>query len=122
MKSAIGNPDLAALKPENQTRTHVTPSIAVLAQGLVTEQLIVLGPPPAPPLNEATLTEQRKAAHKHLCGLITTAKVQSKKIRAKQSDRYDPQSPYFKAVVVNHETYHVCELLYGLISFAPSPL
>lgn len=40
-----GNPDLAVLKSENQMPTHITPTIASLAQGLVTEQLIVLGPP-----------------------------------------------------------------------------
>lgn len=119
MKSITGNPDLAVLKPENQTPTHVTPSIAALAQGLVTEQLTVLGPPPTPPLNEATLTEQRNAMHERLCHLITMAKVQPKKIRTKQSNHYDPQSPYLKVIEINHETYHVRELLYGLTSFVP---
>lgn len=107
IKSIIGNPDLAVLKPENQTPTHVTPSIALLAQGLVTEQLIVLGPPPPPPPKKGALAAQEEAAHKRLCHLITAAKVRRKSVNVKRSDRYGPQSRYLKAIEINHETYRV---------------
>lgn len=39
-----GKLDLAVLRPENQTTTHVTPRIALLAQGLFRETMFVLGP------------------------------------------------------------------------------
>ncbi|KAF9469584.1 S-adenosyl-L-methionine-dependent methyltransferase [Collybia nuda] len=107
MKSILGNPDLAVLKPENQTPTHVTPSIASLARGFVTEQLIVLGPPPPPPPNKGTLAAQEEAAHKRLCRLITAAKVRRKNATWKQNDRYNPKSRYLKVIEINHETYRV---------------
>jgi hypothetical protein len=41
-----GNIDLAVLRRENQTTTHVTPRIDSYASGLFREQLCVVGPPP----------------------------------------------------------------------------
>lgn len=105
-KSRSGNPDLAVLKAENQTQTHVTPTIAMLAQGLVTEQLVVLGPPPTTSSNNTALAEQQKAAHKLLWQLITAAKLPPEKIKITHGDQY-PQSPYLRAIKINHINYDV---------------
>ncbi|RDB29208.1 DNA (cytosine-5)-methyltransferase 3 [Hypsizygus marmoreus] len=72
IRSLLGNIDLAVLKAENQTPTHVTPLIASLAQGLVFEELVVVGVrPPAP--NKAALEEQKQRQHERLCALIKEA-------------------------------------------------
>ncbi|KAF9469568.1 S-adenosyl-L-methionine-dependent methyltransferase [Collybia nuda] len=109
-KFITGNPDLAVLKPENQIPTHVTPLIAALAQGLVTEQLIVLGRL-APFLDEEVLTTQREAIHKRLCHFIIMAKVKHKKITVGQSDYYDEESHYLKTMKIGHEIFCVGDFI-----------
>jgi DNA (cytosine-5)-methyltransferase 1 len=104
LKSLLGNPDLQVLKPENQTPTHVTPLIASLAQGLVQEDLVVVGPPP-PPQNKAQLEREKNAAHTRLFKLVENAKL------AKYVDdkvRLAPKSRFLKSVSIAHEKYSVC--------------
>lgn len=48
-RAIIGNPDLALLKSENQSATHVTPFIAELAKGYYEETLEVVGARPRIP-------------------------------------------------------------------------
>jgi DNA (cytosine-5)-methyltransferase 1 len=103
LKSLIGNPDLQVLKPENQTRTHVTPLIASLAQGLVQEDLVVIGPPP-PPQNKALLERQKNAAHTRLCKLVEKAKL-SKYVDNKV--QLAPKSRFLQSVGIAHEKYSV---------------
>ncbi|KAJ7024401.1 S-adenosyl-L-methionine-dependent methyltransferase [Mycena alexandri] len=75
----LGNPDLALLKPENQSPTHVTPLIAALAEGYFHEDLQVIGPRPRPP-NRVEIEAQKARALQFLEACI--ARVRSQEIRA----------------------------------------
>ncbi|KAJ7776611.1 S-adenosyl-L-methionine-dependent methyltransferase [Mycena maculata] len=57
----LGNPDLALLKPENQSPTHVTPLIYKLATGYFDEGLQVVGPEPMSPTKAEVEMERAKA-------------------------------------------------------------
>ncbi|KAF8079195.1 S-adenosyl-L-methionine-dependent methyltransferase [Lyophyllum atratum] len=79
IKALLGsNIDAAVLKAENQIPTHVTPFIASLAQGLVYEELVVVGVRPPPP-NMAQKEAQKEAAHARLCELVELALKQHRK-------------------------------------------
>ena len=106
-KALIGNLDLAVLKAENQNPTHVTPRIAALAQGLVREELVVVGPPP-PARNKDLLQIENKRAYDHLCQLIVKAKKKVKDIDYKKGDRAAVHSEFYRAVEVEKEIYQVC--------------
>lgn len=108
LKSLHGNPDLQLLKPENQTPTHVTPLIASLADGLVQEDLVVVGPPP-PPKNKALLETQKNAAHARLCKLVEKAKSPK---YVDNKVRLAPKSRFLKSVEIAHEKYSVCTFIY----------
>lgn len=112
-KALIGNPDLAVLKAENQNPTHVTPRIAALAQGLVREELVVVGPPP-PVRNKDLLQIEKKKAYDHLCGLIVKAKKEFKAVDYRKEDRVSVHSEFYKAVEVEKEIYRVNSLIYIL--------
>jgi len=105
LRSFLGNPDLQVLKPENQTPTHVTPLIASLAQGLVYEDLVVVGPPP-PPQNKLLLETQKNAAHARLCKLVKKAKQARKYVDEKI--HFTPKSRFLRSVEIEHEKYSVC--------------
>ena len=109
----MGNPDLAVLKAENQNPTHVTPRIAALAQGLVREELVVVGPPP-PPRNKDLLQIENKKAYEHLCRLIVKAKKEIKDIDYKKEDRVSVHSEFYRAVEVEKEIYRVYFSIYIL--------
>jgi DNA (cytosine-5)-methyltransferase 1 len=91
------------LKPENQTPTHVTPLIASLAQGLVQEALIVVGPPP-PPQSKALLETQKNAAHARLCKFVERAKLPK---YVDEKVQLAPKSRFLKSVGIAHEKYSV---------------
>ena len=112
-KALIGNPDLAVLKAENQNPTHVTPRIAALAQGLVREELVVVGPPP-PTCNKDLLQIENKMAYDYLCRLIVKAKTKVKDVDYKKEDRVSVHSEFYKAVEVEKEVYRVYFLIYIL--------
>jgi hypothetical protein len=105
-KAFIGNPDLAVLKTENQNPTHVTPCIATLAQGLVREELVVVGPPPLA-RNKDLLQTENQRAYDHLCRLIVKAKKKIKDIDYKKEDRVSVHSEFYRAVEVEKEIYRV---------------
>lgn len=105
-KALIGNLDLAVLKAENQNPTHVTPRIAALAEGLVREELVVVGPPPPVRKKELVQIEQKKA-YDHLCRLIVKAKKEKKDVDYRKEDRVSVHSEFYKAVEVEKETYRV---------------
>ena len=107
LKLLLGNPDLQVLKPENQTCTHVTPLIASLAQGLVQEDLVVVGPPP-PPQNKALLEVQKNAAHTRLCKLVEKAKLPK---YVDNRVQLAPKSRFLQSVSIAHEKYSVCKIL-----------
>jgi DNA (cytosine-5)-methyltransferase 1 len=107
IQSLLGDLDLAVLKPENQTPTHVTPLIAKLAQGLVKEELVVIGPPP-PPVDKDVLTAE--AAHQHLKELIITAKGRPTRPRVeinKKRDFWGRGSRFLRSVEINGDLYKV---------------
>lgn len=103
----LSNLDLAVLKVENQKATHVTPLIAALAEGLVREELVVVGPR-APTRNQDLFQLERKKAYDYLCRLIAKAKKEIKDVDYKKEDRVSVHSEFYKAVEVEKEIYRVC--------------
>jgi hypothetical protein len=99
------NLDLAVLKNLNQT--HVTLRIADLAQGLVRENLVVVGAR-APSRNKDLLQLEKKKAYDYLCRLIAKAKKEIKDVDYKKEDRVSVHSEFYKAVEVEKEIYRVC--------------
>ena len=95
------------LKAENQTPTHVTPRIAALADGLVREELVVVGPR-APARKQDLVQLEKKKTHNYLCRLIAKAKKEIKDIDYKKDDRVSVHSEFYKAVEVEKEIYRVC--------------
>jgi len=110
IKSLLGaDLDLAVLKAENQTQTHVTPLIASLAHGLVHEELFVVGGRP-PPQNKALAEAREKAAHARLQELVRKAKILPGQPRVDVRPLEDPIKPrsiYLKSVRINGEMYQV---------------
>lgn len=106
IRSLSGNLDLAVLKVENQNPTHVTPLIAALAEGLIQEELVVVGPRPTPPA-KAVIDAQKERARARLGALIAKARKSKKYVDYKKVDRLQPRSPFVKAVTVDGETYRV---------------
>ena len=100
------NIDLVVLKAENQYFTHVTPRIATLAEGLVREELVVVGPR-APARNQDLLQLEKKKAYDYLCRLIVKAKKEIKDVDYKKEDRVSVHSEFYKAVEVEKEIYQV---------------
>ncbi|KAJ7150376.1 S-adenosyl-L-methionine-dependent methyltransferase [Mycena filopes] len=74
----LGNPDLALLRPENQSPTHVTPLIGALAEGYFHEDLEVVGPPSAKP-NIVKIKTQKDQALRFLKECIARVRAQEKK-------------------------------------------
>jgi DNA (cytosine-5)-methyltransferase 1 len=101
------NLDLAVLKAENLNHTHVTVRIAALAEGLVSEELVVVGPR-APARNQDFLQLEKDKAYDYLCRLIAKAKKEIKDIDYKKEDRVSVHSEFYKAVEVEKEIYRVC--------------
>ncbi|KAG6884780.1 hypothetical protein C0993_008341 [Termitomyces sp. T159_Od127] len=95
----MGNLDIALLDRENAVSTHVTPLIASLAQGLVSEELVVVGIRP-PPENRTLKENQRLAAHERLCELILKAKGERKAVK-----RIGRDSRYPTIVEINGEPF-----------------
>ncbi|KAG6901728.1 hypothetical protein C0995_008696 [Termitomyces sp. Mi166 len=99
IKALMGNLDIALLDRENAVSTHVTPLIASLAQGLVSEELAVVGVRP-PPENKTLKERQKLTAHQRLCELILKAKKERKIV-----ERTGRDSRYPEAVQINGETF-----------------
>lgn len=100
------NIDLAVLKDENQTTTHITPRIAKLAQGLFREEIEVVGPPP-PPINKARTESERRQQYNRLKALYAQAKKLKKNIDYKKEDRISVQDDSYKAVQIEGIVYNV---------------
>ncbi|PFH48401.1 hypothetical protein AMATHDRAFT_5836 [Amanita thiersii Skay4041] len=102
-----GNLDLAVLSPENQNVTCVTPHIAALAEGLVQEELIVVGPRP-PMWDKAEVEYQERKALAHLRSLIKRAKsMHRRNIDWRKQDRVAPRSDYVTTMKIDGEYYHI---------------
>ena len=102
IKALTGNLDIALLDRENAVSTHVTPLIASLAQGLVSEELVVVGVRP-PPENKTLKENQKLAAHRRLCDLILKAKKERKMV-----ERAGRDSRYPTTVDINGQIFQVC--------------
>ena len=100
------NQDLAVLKPENQSVTHVTPRIAELIQGLVREEIYVIGARP-PPLDSNRNETLKQKAYIELCASIKRARVIKKDIDWKKEDRLVPGSDYVHSVTIDGQKYCV---------------
>ncbi|KAF8167566.1 hypothetical protein B0H34DRAFT_792278 [Crassisporium funariophilum] len=109
-KATTGNPDLAVLKAENQNPTHVTPRIAALAQGLVNEELVVVGPPPPTP-NKALVEAERIKAHAYLRQLITISKKPKKKLDWQKKDRVASRLDLLSTVKVENDIYNIGDVV-----------
>ena len=109
-RALVGNPDLEVLKPENQNVTHVTPRIAELIEGYVTEELHVLGARPPPKDKKRLETLQRKA-YNDLCSLIKWARIEKKDIDWRKEDRLAPGSDYVRSVMIGRKIYSVSRKL-----------
>ena len=105
-RALLGNPDLAVLKAENQNVTHVTPRIAELIQGLVKEEICVIGARPPPP-DMARLEILKQKAYKELCSLIQKARITRRNIDWKKEDRITRQSDYVHSVTIDGQRYSV---------------
>ncbi|KAK0233815.1 S-adenosyl-L-methionine-dependent methyltransferase [Armillaria fumosa] len=95
--------DTIVLKPENQTPTHVTPAIATLAEGLLHEDLQVLGAPPLPVDEERKRREQQENRNT-LQIFIERANRPNKKTDWRRDQRLSSSSRYLKSVLVDGVT------------------
>lgn len=105
----IGNPDLAVMKSENQNRTHVTPFIASLAEGLVNETLQAVGSQ-LPPPDKKELHRQMVKRYRRVKELLDKARKVKKDVRWEKVDRV--KVGYVKRVYVEGETYNVRSYLF----------
>lgn len=102
----VGNVDLAVLKRENQTQTHVTPLIDSYANGFFREKLYVIGPPlkqlPAPS------TEVQKTIRSQLLRLLgKVARNKHPTVSLSSSNRLKPNSSYWNHVIIDNVEYQV---------------
>lgn len=102
---AIGNVDLAVLRPEAQNPTHVTPLIAKLAAGLFRENLVVVGPPPQP-LNPSIAQQEAKRRRAFLLACTNGERNRTKEIDFPRNERL--REIYWKAVKISGTVYRVC--------------
>lgn len=108
--SFIGNPDLAVLRTENQTTTHVTPRIDMYATGFFRESLMVVGPPPVHPRKPTLPEEQEMRARLHHL-LAKAADDRPPVIVVRPNKRLEPRSVWLSEVEIDGEVYHVSLLL-----------
>ncbi|GLB43613.1 putative class I-like SAM-binding methyltransferase superfamily, C5-methyltransferase family protein [Lyophyllum shimeji] len=121
IKALLGNPEIAVLKRENQTATHVTPFIASLARGLVHEELIVVGGRP-PPRNMAEEEAQKEATHRRICELVTKARQRRNRVEVQRTDYVGGKtsSRYLTAVAVEGERFKSGDFVLIPINFGYS--
>ena len=102
----VGNVDLAVLKRENQTQTHVTPLIDSYANGFFREKLYVIGPPLKRP--PALSREAQTTIRSQLLRLL--GKVVRNKhpiVNLSSSNRLKPNSSYWNHVIIDNVEYQV---------------
>ncbi|KAF8633579.1 hypothetical protein AX15_001372 [Amanita polypyramis BW_CC] len=114
-----GNLDSEVLKAENQNVTHVTPRIAELIQGLVREELQVVGARP-PPKDKIRVEALKRKAYIELCSLIKKARVEKKNIDWRKEDRIGPGSDYVHLVTIDGKVYSAGDFI--LVPIAPEEL
>ncbi|KAJ6575500.1 S-adenosyl-L-methionine-dependent methyltransferase [Mycena capillaripes] len=104
-KTLLGNPDLALLKAENQSATHVTPLIAELAKGYFEETLEVIGSPPVPP-NKTEIETHKANALRFLKECIARTRSQEKKtIFSSERRQHQQYGRYVEQATIGGESY-----------------
>ncbi|OCH84951.1 S-adenosyl-L-methionine-dependent methyltransferase, partial [Obba rivulosa] len=110
-----GDLDLLVLRPENQTRTHVTPSIARLAEGLFGERLVVVGPRPKPIDNPSGTDVARKKARNLLWNMICECHKREQVTKHTRNVVFQRgnqiRDHHFKAVTVDGMEYKVGDVV-----------
>ncbi|KAJ7687355.1 S-adenosyl-L-methionine-dependent methyltransferase [Mycena rosella] len=119
----IGDPDLALLKSENQSPTHVTPLIAALADGYFEETLQVLGAPPKAPSKADTELQKANTFRllKHCIAKIRSQEHKKPAFTAVRS-RY---GPYVEEATIGGEVYRTGDFVCirkGHYRGVPAPL
>lgn len=84
----------------------MTPRIARLAQGLIREEVEVIGPPP-PAINKAQVESEKKRQYLTLKALYAQAKKARKKVDYKKEDRVSVVDDMYKAAEVDGVVYNV---------------
>ena len=102
----IGNPDLAVLRTENQTTTHVTPRIDMYATGFFREALMVIGPPPVHPRKPSPAEEQEIRGRLHRL-LAKASDDRRPNIEIRPNKRLKARSVWLSEIQINGENYHV---------------
>jgi DNA (cytosine-5)-methyltransferase 1 len=101
-----GNIDLAVLRRENQTATHVTPRIDSYARGLFQEQLCVVGPPPVRSRGPSPAQERDMRA-RLLRLLGNTLEDHRANIEIRRENRVNSGSFYVTEVKIDNEVFAV---------------
>ncbi|THH08718.1 hypothetical protein EW146_g8903 [Bondarzewia mesenterica] len=107
---ALGNLDLAVLRPENQNQTQITPLISMLATGLFQGQLAVVGAP----LKTPTKGEQKCRCDNEyalVVQFVRTALEDKKPIRSRPEWRRKPRSPWLNTVRVGDAVYSIGDVV-----------
>jgi DNA (cytosine-5)-methyltransferase 1 len=110
MRRLPANIDLAVLRRENQTETHVTPRIDSYAYGLFREQLCVVGPPPARPSGPSPTQVQEMRVR--LLRLLEKASNGHRPIiEMRRGKRLKPRSVWMTEVEIDGEVFGVSLLV-----------
>lgn len=109
-----GDPDLAVLRPENQTRTTVTPRIGALAQPYFRENLYVVAPPPKPisaqerRKEDTEMAEATDRVRKRLLVIIRNCHENGKcRWNYEKTDQFWRGSKFVKAIMIDGVKYKV---------------
>ncbi|KAG5642233.1 hypothetical protein DXG03_003378 [Asterophora parasitica] len=106
IKALAGDLDLAVLKKENQNATHVTPRIAVLVQGLVREELVVVGERP-PRVDKALKAAQQEAASNRLVELANKVNQAAGKVECHREHFIGAGKKYLRAVGIDGQRFEI---------------
>lgn len=105
-KGILGNPDLAVLRPENQSSTHVTPRIGAMARGYFKGDLIVVGPPPKLIDNDLVERNQRRLFVR-VQNMLAMANTAKRKIAFPREHLTERGSRWANAVEIDGIVYRV---------------
>ncbi|PPQ99529.1 hypothetical protein CVT24_005319 [Panaeolus cyanescens] len=110
LKVHAGDLDFAVLKSENQNTTHVTPLIASFARGLVSEQIVVVGPQP-PSIDETLVARRNALRTQTLKSLVMRATRPKVQIDCDKKDRIDVRSDIYSQVTIEGKTLKIGDIV-----------
>jgi len=103
--TGLNNIDLKVLRPENQTRTCITPLIQSLASPYF-QDFDVLGPK-FPPPNPKLLQKQKRQAFTRLQTLMENCWKSRRTVSFTREQRLSPRSNWLRSVSIDEEQYEV---------------